>query len=167
MLFLRPLDLSDIVIYSRWGQDQRFCEQAGWTVDLPLSGHEAHWRRLVTGPPPDLVRLAAVLDDEVVGYVDLHGDDPRQRELGYVVGPSARWGQGLGTAIARLGLDHGFGHLGLEEITAEALDTNQASIRILITLGMTKTGTSPSSYQQFLITKAEWERGQPSAGSSG
>ena len=175
MLSLRPLVLSDIATYARWGQDQRFCEHAGWTIGLPLPDYEAHWNRLITEPHPELIRLAAVLGDEIVGYVDLHGEDPQQRELGYVVGPSTRWGQGIGTAIARLGLDHGFGHLGLEAITADALDANHASIRILLSLGMTETGTgaeepflgAQSFYRQFSITKAEWERGRPGAGSSG
>src|SRR5262245_15517915 len=131
MLSLRALIRSDIATYSQWGEDRRLCEQAGWTVDLPLAEHEAHWRRLMDEPHPVLVRLAAVRGDEVVGYVDLHGLEGTRRELGYVVGPSARWGQGLGTAIARLGLEYGFDELGLEEIVAEAVDANRGSIRIL------------------------------------
>jgi len=153
-----------VATYAPWGLDRRFCEHAGWTVDLPLSAHEAHWHNLVVGPHPDLVRLAAVVGDDVVGYVDLHGLDPRHRELGYVVGPASRWGQGFGIAIARLGLDHGFRVLGLEEIRAEALDANHASIRILISLGMTETGRgadepflgAPSFYRRFSLTTADW-----------
>ena len=164
MLCLRPLVPSDIATYVSWGQDQRFCEHAGWTVDLPAAEHEAHWRRLITSVHPELIRLAAVQSDEVVGYADLHGEDPSARELGYVVGPSTRWGQGLGTAVARLGLEHGFVELGLNEIHAEALDANEPSIRILTTLGMTETGRggeepflgAVSYYRQFSITRGQW-----------
>jgi RimJ/RimL family protein N-acetyltransferase len=164
MVFLRTLVPSDVAVYARWGLDRRLCEHAGWTVDLPLSGYEAHWEKLVNDPPPNLIRLAAVDDDEVVGYADLHGYHPDLRELGYVVGPSSRWGQGIGTTIAHLGLAHGFETLGLQEITAEAMDANHASIHILHNLGMTETGRGqdelflgkPSFYRQFSITRDEW-----------
>jgi RimJ/RimL family protein N-acetyltransferase len=168
-VFLRPLVLSDVTTYASWGLDRRFCEHAGWTVDLPLSGHEAHWHKLIAQlahPEPDLVRMAAVVRDQPVGYVDLAGDDASPRELGYVVGPSDRWGQGVGRTVARLGLEHGFDHLGLDEIRAEALDANHASVRILTSLGMTETGKgseedflgTSSFYRQFSITKADWDR---------
>ncbi|TCN44675.1 RimJ/RimL family protein N-acetyltransferase [Kribbella orskensis] len=165
-VFLRPLALSDVAIYASWGLDRRFCEHAGWTVDKPLPAHEAHWRGLITHPKPDLIRLAAVAGTCVVGYVDLAGDEPGRRELGYAIGPSDRWGQGLGGTVARLGLEHGFDHVGLDEIRAEALDANQASIRILTSLGMTETGKgseepflgTASFYRQFSITKTDWGR---------
>ena len=137
-LTLRPLALSDAPIYAAWGQDSLFCEHAGWTRD-PAAQKE-HWRKLITEPKPDHLRLAAVAGEQVVGYVDFAGDEARRRELGYVVGPSNRWGQGLGGAVARLGLEYGFGELGLDEIWAEAVDANKASIRILLSLGMTETG---------------------------
>jgi RimJ/RimL family protein N-acetyltransferase len=158
-VFLRPLTLSDVPIYASWGLDRRFCEHAGWTVDLPLAAHEAHWHKLIERSR--LLRLAAIAGTEVVGYADLAGDALDRRELGYVVGPSARWGQGLGGSVARLALDHGFQDLGLDEIWAEALDANRASVRILTSLGMTETGRGddepflgrPSFYRQFSISR--------------
>ena len=164
-VFLRPLVLSDVAIYASWGLDRRFCEHAGWSVDLPLPAHEAHWQKLITEPKPNLLRLAAVAGDQVVGYVDFAGDEPGRRELGYVIGPSKRWGQGLGGTVARLGLEYGFGQLGLDEIWAEAVDANHASVRILTSAGMTETGKgheesflgAPSFYRQFAITLTEWE----------
>ena len=158
-VFLRPLATTDVPIFASWGLDRRFCEHAGWTVDLPLSEHEAHWHKLVART--ELMRLAAVAGTEVVGYVDLAGDAADRRELGYAVGPSSRWGQGFGTAVARLGLEHGFDQLGLQEIWAEAVDANHASVRILTSLGMTETGRGadepflgkPSFYRQFSISR--------------
>ncbi|MEV8373105.1 GNAT family protein [Kribbella sp. NPDC056861] len=162
-LVLRHLELGDGPAFATWGLDRRFCEHAGWRLDRPLSGHEAHWHRLITVPSPDHLRLAAVAAGELVGYVDFAGAsadaDPDRRELGYVVGPSTRWGQGLGTAIARLALAYGFGQLGLQEIWAEALDANAASIRILQSIGMTEYARGaddtflgvPTFYRQFRI----------------
>ncbi|WP_112249221.1 GNAT family N-acetyltransferase [Kribbella monticola] len=158
---LRPLAASDGDTYASWSEDHRFCEHAGWTAGLPLTEHQAHWQKIITHPKPDHLRLAAVAGEQVVGYVDFAGDEPRRRELGYVIGPSDRWGQGLGSAVARLGLDYGFGQLGLDEIWAEAVDANHASVRILTSLGMSETGRgedelflgTPSFYRQFRIDR--------------
>ncbi|GAA1584888.1 GNAT family protein [Kribbella hippodromi] len=165
-MFLRPVEMSDLRTYVSWGRDRVFCEHAGWTVDLPEPAHEAHWRALIERPNPNPVRLAAVSGEEVVGYVDLAGEEPDRRELGYTIGPSARWGHGLGRTAAGLGLEYGFQELGLREIWAEAVDANQASIRILTALGMTETGRgheeqflgATTFYRQFKITMANWER---------
>ncbi|WP_427884846.1 GNAT family N-acetyltransferase [Kribbella sp. GL6] len=164
-MFLRPLELTDLPTFVSWGEDRRFCEHAGWTVDLAASAREAHWRRLIGQTGTGLVRLAAVADDQVVGYVDLAGEEPDRRELGYAIGPSARWGQGFGAAAARLGLAYGFGELGLREIEAEAVDANQASVRILRSIGMVETGRghdevflgAPSYYRQFVLSAASWQ----------
>lgn len=163
-VFLRPLGLDDVSALASWGLDRRFCEQAGWTTDLSLAGRESRWQGLISEPKSDHLRLGAVADGELVGYVDFAGGEPDHRELGYVIGPSARWGKGLGGAIARLGLHHGFGVLDLRKIWAEALDANHASVRILSSLGMTETGKgkeemylgTPSFYRRFAITKAEF-----------
>jgi RimJ/RimL family protein N-acetyltransferase len=168
---LRPLALSDVPTYAAWGLDSRFCEQAGWTADAVVA--EEHWRKLISQPKPDHLRLAAVAGEQVVGYVDFAGDEERRRELGYVVGPSARWGRGLGGTVARLGLEYGFGELKLDEIWAEAVDANEASIRILASLGMTETARGddeaflgvPSFYRQFAMTRKDFSvRGEGRCG---
>lgn len=155
-MVLRPVELADIAEYVSWGLDRRFCEQAGWTVDLPAAAHEAHWRALIEDPKPDPLRRAAVLGEEVVGYVDLAGAEPERRELGYVIGPSERWGRGLGGIAARLGLEWGFGELGLAEIWAEAVDANRASVRILQSLGMTEAGRGED--EEFLGVASYYRR---------
>jgi RimJ/RimL family protein N-acetyltransferase len=156
---LRALEVADGPVFAAWGMDPRFCAEAGWKADRSLAGHEEHWQRLIAEPKPDHLRLAAVAGGELIGYVDFAGAEPERRELGYVVGPSTRWGQGLGRAVARLGLEHGFGVLGLTEIWAEALDANIASVRILRSLGMTETERGendtflgkPTFYRRFWI----------------
>ncbi|WP_328320853.1 GNAT family N-acetyltransferase [Kribbella sp. NBC_00382] len=161
-LRLRPLRPADGPGFAAWGLDRRFCEVAGWRLDRSLAGHEAHWRWVIAEPKADHLRLAAVLGEEVVGYVDFAGSEVGWRELGYVVGPSARWGRGVGGAVARAGVEYGFGVLALREIRAEALDANVASVRILQSLGMTETGRGeddsflgePSFYRRFRLSKA-------------
>ncbi|MEV6268219.1 GNAT family N-acetyltransferase [Kribbella sp. NPDC051936] len=108
--------------------------------------------------------VARLFGDEIVGYVDLAGAAPDRRELGYAIGPSDSWGRGLGGIAAKLGLDWGFHELGLDEIWAEAVDANQASVRILQSLGMTETGrgqyelflAAATYYRCFSITRGWW-----------
>lgn len=64
--------------------------------------------------------------------------------------------------VARLGLEWGFGELRLEEIWAEAVDANAASVRILQAIGMTELGRGEdeellgiaSYYRRFSIRRA-------------
>jgi RimJ/RimL family protein N-acetyltransferase len=164
---LRPLQPADATTYADWGADRRLCEHAGWTVGLPRQAREAHWLRVIE--EGRVLRLAAVRGVEVIGYVDLAGEATDHRELGYVVGPSSRWGQGFGMTVARLGLEHGFGALGLEWIDAEAAENNHASVRILQRLGMTETGAQgvdtylgvPTATRCFRITRESYLRQNP------
>ena len=97
----------------------------------------------------------------MVGYVDIQGEEPDRRELGYLVGPSCRWGRGLGLAAARAGIRCGFEVMKLGAIWAEALDANAASVRILQRLGMEETGRGddstylerPTFYRQFSLDR--------------
>lgn len=157
---LRPLEPSDAETIASWGGDLLFCDGAGWSRDLDPIERRRRWAELVVDLPMDLIRLAAVSGGELVGYVDLHGDEPRRRELGYLVGGRDRWGRGYGTAMARAGLQYGFDVLGLEEVWAEAADANPASVRILQRIGMTETGRGddtwylerPTFHRQFVIS---------------
>ena len=154
---LRPLELADAEMMASWALDPRFCAAAEWTAGLSMAQYTSFHHRIITQTPGDLLRLGAVHQGELVGYVDLHGSEPARRELGYVIGDSRRWGHGLGRQAAQAGLDYGFHSLKLAEIWAEALDANLASIRILQNLGMTETepgepGTyldAPTHYRRF------------------
>ena len=168
-LTLRPLRISDAEVISRWGSDPGFCRAAGWTVDLPLAELRHFHHMLIESPSPDLIRLAAIRDEVLVGYVDLCGSDPHRRELGFVIGERRQWGRGFGYQAAAAGVAHGFDRLGLRVIWAEALDANQRSVRILQRLGLTETGSGedgvfldqPTYYRRFAITASDWRRAQP------
>ncbi len=63
-------------------------------------------------------------------------------------------------ATARAGLRHGFDEMRLNQIWAEALDANHASVRVLQHLGLRETGPGepgnylgqPTHFRQFVIT---------------
>lgn len=156
--------LTDAEVIAGWAADLQFCRAAGWTLDLPPSEHLWFQRDSVLLPRPDLIRMAAMSQGTLVGYVDLAGRDPHRRELGFLIGPLSSWGHGLGSQAAAAGLAYGFDALGLKEIWAEALDTNVRSVRILHRLGLTETGRGgmstyldqDSAYLQFAITADAW-----------
>jgi len=160
-ILLRPLRVEDDETFADWATDETFRAHADWTPGLPREEHAMFWRRLAASPPPELLRLVAEADGEVVGTVDLHGLDEGVRELGYTVGPSRRWGQGYGTAVARAGLAYAFDALGLETVWAEALSTNHASVHILERLGMVHDGHGdpgaflgvPDRYVRFRMSR--------------
>lgn len=127
-VLLRELVAADADLIAAWSRDENFCRAAGWSIH-PVEQHRVFQRRLIADPPADLLRLAAVHDGQLVGYVDLHGRAPDRRELGFLIGPRETWGHGLGLAAATAGLRYGFQELGLKEIWAEALEMNHASIR--------------------------------------
>ena len=163
---LRLLLLQDAEVIAAWGDDPQFCLEADWKADLSFARRHSFLQGLIEAPPPDLIRLGATLNGLLVGYVDLHGCEPDQRELGFVIGERARWGSGLGGMAAAAGLDHGFGSLGLQSVWAEALDANGRSLHILRRLGMVETGFGeqgtfrgqPSQYRRFSISSEGWAR---------
>ena len=154
-------------MFAEWGTDRVFCERAGWSPDTTLADRREWWAATITQPPSGLLRLAACVSGEVVGYVDLHGSESGRRELGYLIGGRDRWNRGLGTLVARAGLAYGFEVLGLQTIWAEAVDANAASGAILRRLGMRETGLGAeaeflgirSCYRQFELSEAEFAVG--------
>lgn len=162
-LTLRPLIASDAETVAAWSLDATFVARAEWTPGLPLADHEKFWRTIIADPPErELLRLGVVHGGALVGYVDLYGLDPAERELGYVIGPSTRWGQGLGEAAARAGLEHAFERLGLASVWAEAIPLNVPSVRILERIGMRYTGTGDEA--QFLGATAHYAQYRIAAG---
>lgn len=165
---LRPLTGDDVETLASWGEDPVFRAAAEWGAS-GTEARRAFWQRMVDAPPADLLRFGARIDGQLVGTVDLHGDQPRERELGFLVARPF-WGRGFGAALARSGIDHGFDLLGLERIWAEALEANGHSIRILERCmrrtGRGATGTylgEPTNYVRFALTRQEWEAREPSA----
>lgn len=168
-LVLRPLLDSDAPLLAAWAIDPIFCAHAGWRERSTPDEAIPWWRAAIELPDPALMRFIAISNDEPVGYVDLHGDAADERELGFVIGPSARWGQGLGTAAARAGLAYGFTVLGLSRIWAEAVEANSSSVRILRRIGMQDAGAGDvetflgvtSRYARFDLSRAGWFARRP------
>jgi RimJ/RimL family protein N-acetyltransferase len=161
---LRPLDRTDAETIARWADDPEFCREADWSVDPTFAQRLRELETSIACPARELTRLAAVHEDLLIGYVDLHGTEADRRELGFVIGQRSRWGRGLGRSAAAAGLTHGFDRLGLRVIWAEAFDSNRRSIRILQGLGMIETSRGeeamflgqPTYFRRFEITAHAW-----------
>lgn len=166
---LRPVHIADASVIALWAGDPRFCQEADWSVDLPVEEHVRFWKDMIEQPPEELLRLGAVQEGALVGYVELHGAEAGRRELGYVIGDRASWGPGLGGRAALAGLAYGVDCIELEEIWAEALDANEHSIRILQRLGMQEMGRGsdatflhePTFYRRFAIAAESWRASPP------
>ena len=161
VVILRPLVEEDSRFLASLQTDPLFASHAGWRHSRTIAEGEGWWREQIASPDPLLLRLLATVDDRPIGYVDLYGDDPHERELGYAVGPSVLWGRGLATAVARAGLDWGFERLRLNRIWAEVVSANIASIRVLEKVGMRHIGRgadelflgAPSHYERYEILR--------------
>jgi RimJ/RimL family protein N-acetyltransferase len=166
MVELRPLEMDDADAIGAWASDPEFCRAAGWSVTKSPDEHVRFHQQVILQPPDALVRLGAIMGDQLIGYVDLHGDEPMRRELGFVIGVRDNWHRGYGRATAIAGLRYGFEQLGLNEIWAEALDANHGSIRILQRIDMREIGVgergmylgAPTHYRRFVIERTEWDR---------
>ena len=163
-LILRPLNASDAPVLASWAADETFRRAAGWSADRPYEDLVLFWQRMATAPPAELIRLAAVVDGELVGHADLHGSEPERRELGFLVGPSSRWGQRLGLAIAAKALSHAWQSTAVHEVWAEAHPANQHSLRILESIGMSYVGLGDEEdylgvqapMRRYSIERARW-----------
>lgn len=163
-LTLRALRLDDSTVFASWQTDALFAAHAGWPLTSSPTDGEQWWRESIVAPDPLLLRLAAVEGEELVGYVDLYGSGPDERELGYLIGPSACWGRGRASSAARAAVAYGFERLGLSRVWAEAVVANRASVRVLEKVGLVPIGRGEaepflgrqSHYERFEIMRSDW-----------
>jgi [ribosomal protein S5]-alanine N-acetyltransferase len=119
--------------------------------------------------PQKRFAYVARIEGDVVGMGELHvrSFEQRQGEITYVAHPRV-WGHGVGTAIGRELLSHGFEQLELHRIFATCDPRNLASARVLAKLGMTREGRHRHTAlirdgwrdsEMFSILECEWREG--------
>ncbi len=117
---------------------------AAGTFQLPLQSKEA-WRKRLAEPPEGLFLLAACVEGEVVGNLDLetHPDRPRMRHVGSI-GIAVRddWqGKGVGTALMEAALDLAGNWLNLTRIELRVYVDNPAAVALYKRFGFEIEGT--------------------------
>ncbi len=139
---LRPLQLEDLETVVAWAKDSEFCLANDWSLELSQERIRTHWTGIITEVSDTLIRKGITFDGQLIGYADL-GDInalEARASLGYAIGDSSLWGQGLGFLGARLMLELAFTKLKLERVTAEVNATNTRSLRVLEKLGFKLEG---------------------------
>jgi RimJ/RimL family protein N-acetyltransferase len=101
------------------------------------------------------------------------GAGPLEPELGYRLHPFA-WNRGLATEGSQALVDFGFGELGIERVTAEAMANHTASRRVMEKAGLCLVRTFKADWPmripgdeagdvEYALERAEWEAGQKPA----
>ena len=143
-LLLRPATLDDLIA---WHAISRDAEEAWFgapssTLDDARANLEKHMRHQEEhGFGLWAVELLATRD--VIGAAGLnHLADGPEIEVGYRF-LRTQWGNGYATEAARASIRFGLDELGLEEIVAVTLPTNEASRRVMEKCGLALVGVVP------------------------
>jgi len=170
-LLLRPFrldDVNDVVAYANDQQWSRYLVR----IPYPYSRRDGEQfvAQTLLSSWEEHPQWAIVLDESVVGGINLDiVTRDRRANVGYAMA-RAEWGKGLTTEVARAVVDHGFERLGLETITARADARNTASRRLMEKLGMTREGVLRSRFVErgeggervdqvcYSLLREEWER---------
>ncbi len=139
---LRPLELEDLDTVMRWAKDREFCLANDWSLEIPEVRLTSHWTAIITETNDNLIRQGITFDGQLIGYADLADINVQEARasLGYAIGDSSLWGQGLGFLGAQLMLEFAFENLKLERVTAEVNAANTRSLRVLEKLGLKLEG---------------------------
>ena len=142
-LLLRPFRLSDVDDVLEYASDPRWAAFYERPYDRGTTEHLV--ARAVLASWDQNAQFAMVLEDRVVGLVDLTVDHERQTaELGFGVARPL-WGQGFAVEAAAAVCDWGFRTYGLVRVYARTDSRNMRSRRMLEKLGMKYEGTHRSS----------------------
>jgi RimJ/RimL family protein N-acetyltransferase len=127
-------------------------EVTAWTLvgDLPITRlwEEEFFDKAMRGDGGQLTFAVETLAGEHIGFTGFHTIDYRHGAgtTGVIVGPKELWGKGIGTDIVRVRTRYAFEVLGLRLLLSEALDGNEASIRMLARAGYCEVGRIPRRY---------------------
>ena len=110
--------------------------------------------------------FAVVAGGELVGVCGLHEAAPgaSEREIGYWIGQPF-WNRGYGRAAVAQLVDWAFENLPLERLFAVPLERNEASTRILTSLGFTERSRRANDQKRWLptdvlveysLTRSDW-----------
>jgi RimJ/RimL family protein N-acetyltransferase len=127
-------------------------EVTAWTLvgDYPITRlwEEAYFDGAMKGDPSAITLAVEMLAGEHIGFTGFHKIDYRDgvATTGAIVGRKELWGQGLGSEIVRVRTHYAFAVLGLRLLLSEALDGNEASIRMLRRNGYREVGRIPRRY---------------------
>lgn len=145
VLYLRPVELSDVPNLQRWINDpevRRFLK-----IHVPMNTEaEKGYVESLSNNSGSSVTLAIVLrdGDRHIGSVAFHRINwkNREAETGSVIGEKDCWSKGYGFRAKMLLLGYGFNELNLHRVSSRVYDFNSRSRRCLEKCGYIQEGTS-------------------------
>ena len=127
-------------------------EVTTWTLvgDLPITRlwEEEFFDKAMRGDSERVTFAVETLAGDHVGFTGFHKIDHRDGvgTTGVLIGRKDRWGKGLGTDAVRVRTHYAFEVLGLRLLLSEAMEGNEASIRMLLRCGYREVGRIPRRY---------------------
>ena len=162
----RLTDVDDVVAFANDEEWQRY-------LPLPFPYERVHGEQFVAESFlkdwKSHPTFAIVLDDTVIGGINLSVDKRRQTaEMGYSIARK-HWGNGYATEAAHAVVDWAFKTFCLAKVHAVAIVDNKRSWRVMERVGMTKEGVLRSEVPDrdasqrhdmayYGILREEWER---------
>lgn len=161
---LRPLGPEDSDRLRAWRNSDRVRAVMGQRHVVSASEHDAWF--VSTLDDPSVRHSVLECCGAPLGLVSFKELDPATRSAswGFYIGEP--WAPtGSGSRMAILALDHAFGTMGLEEIRAEVLSSNEASVAFHGKLGFRRTktvrrtahdGPETLEWTKFALTTQDW-----------
>ncbi|HLX57809.1 MAG TPA: GNAT family protein [Ktedonobacteraceae bacterium] len=139
---LRPLECDDIDTLYDWDTNIELGMLSGWS---PIRSHAAYrqrYERRITEPEDDMYMFGIVVEERLVGYVQLALIERTERRaaVGIVIGVKEVWGRGIGSTALRILLDFAFTVRGLERVYAEVYGFNTRSLQLMERVGFQREG---------------------------
>jgi RimJ/RimL family protein N-acetyltransferase len=105
------------------------------------SSYEARFERHLAQRPEDLLEMAIVVDDEVVGQIQLYAIDhfSRRCELGIALG-TAYWNKGYGQDAVRTVVNYAFEALNLNRVGLRVLADDERAVNAYLRAGFVEEG---------------------------
>jgi len=161
-LIFRPYESGDRALLVALFTDpsvMKFVGTGVQTEEQAREGFERIFTKVYAPGAFDVWALFEKAGGTFVGHAELkpRGDElasPGDFEIIYVLG-SESWGRGFATEAARRILAYGFGELKLRRIVATVDAENEASIRVLLKLGMRYEAEFEDEYGKTLVYVAD------------
>ena len=158
-LILRPFegsDLDDVLSYYSLPEVQRYLDWKARDRSEAKSAFAAMRKQTRLTRPGDILTLAVVRknDGAVMGHVSVRWTDATagQGEIRFAIGPTYRR-QGYASEAVKAVMSYAFEHYRLHRIFAVTAGANEASSRLLTSIGM----RLEAHYREHALFMGEWD----------
>lgn len=158
-LILRPFekqDLDEVLAYYSLPDVQRYLEWKARDASEAKAAFDAMRKQTRLTRPGDIISFAVVrkLDGKVLGHTSLKWTDAtaNQGELRFAVAPTFRK-HGYGSEAVKATITYAFGQHKLHRVFARTAGKNEASARLLKSLGM----RLEAHYREHALFQGEWD----------